>query len=129
MAARDLTPPAAGRGVFAWMLFDWANQPFQTLIVTFIFAPYFAAEVIGDPVRGQALWGAAAAIGGAAVAILAPVLGAVADRTGARKRWVLACSVPYVIGCAGFWLATPGMPSRNTLPGPRASGPRMTMSP
>ena len=32
------------------MLFDWANQPFQTLIVTFVFAPYFAREVVGDPV-------------------------------------------------------------------------------
>jgi UMF1 family MFS transporter len=92
------------------MLFDWANQPFQTLIVTFVFAPYFAAVVVGDPVRGQALWGAAAAIGGASVALLAPLLGALADRTGARKRWVLAFSVPYVIGCTGFWLATPGMP-------------------
>ena len=102
--------PADRRGVFAWMLFDWANQPFQTLIVTFIFAPWFVAEVIGDPVRGQALWGAAAAIGGAIVAILAPLLGAMADRTGARKRWVLAFSVPYVLGCAGFWLARPAMP-------------------
>ncbi len=102
--------PADRRGVFAWMLYDWANQPFQTLIVTFIFAPWFVADVIGDPVRGQALWGAAAAIGGAIVAILAPLLGAMADRTGARKRWVLAFSVPYVLGCAGFWLARPGMP-------------------
>jgi UMF1 family MFS transporter len=91
------------------MLFDWANQPFQTLIVTFIFAPYFAATVVGDPVRGQALWGAAAALGGAAVALLAPVLGAAADHTGARKRWVLAFSVPYLVGCLGFWLAVPGM--------------------
>ena len=91
------------------MLFDWANQPFQTLIVTFIFAPYFAAEVIGDPVRGQALWGTAAAIGGATVAILAPLLGAVADRTGARKAWVLGFSAPYLLGCLGFWLAVPGM--------------------
>jgi UMF1 family MFS transporter len=102
--------PSPRRGVFAWMLFDWANQPFQTLIVTFVFAPYFVAEVIGDPVRGQAMWGAAAAVGGAAVALLAPVLGAVADRTGARKRWVAAFSVPYVLGCIGFWAATPGMP-------------------
>ena len=92
------------------MLFDWANQPFQTLIVTFIFAPYFAAEVIGDPVRGQAVWGTAAAVGGWTVAVLAPLLGAVADRTGARKAWVLAFSVPYLLGCLGFWLATPAMP-------------------
>ena len=82
-------PPAPDRrGVFGWMLFDWANQPFQTLIVTFIFAPYFVAEVIGDPVRGQALWGAAAAIAGAVTALMAPILGAIADRTGARKRWI-----------------------------------------
>jgi UMF1 family MFS transporter len=113
MAARDLIPPAdarLSRGAFAWMLYDWANQPFQTLIVTFVFAPYFVAEVVGDPVRGQTLWGAAAALGGATVAILAPFLGAVADRTGARKRWVLAFSFPYVLGCLGFWLATPAMP-------------------
>ncbi|WP_367278480.1 MFS transporter [uncultured Amaricoccus sp.] len=108
--ARCMTGPASRRGVFAWMLFDWANQPFQTLIVTFIFAPWFVAEAVGDPVRGQALWGTAAATAGATVALLAPFLGAMADRTGARKRWVLACSVPFVLGCAGFWLATPGMP-------------------
>ncbi len=101
--------PIDRRGVFAWMLFDWANQPFQTLIVTFIFAPWFVAEAVGDPVRGQALWGTAAAIGGATVAILAPLLGAMADRTGARKRWVLGFSVPFVAGCLGFWLATPHM--------------------
>ncbi|WP_324410839.1 MFS transporter [Amaricoccus sp.] len=95
------------RGVFAWMLFDWANQPFQTLIVTFVFGPYFVARVVGDPVAGQAHWATATAIGGAAVAVLAPLLGAVADRTGARKRWIAAFSAPFVIGCAGLWIAAP----------------------
>ncbi len=106
----DSDPRHGRRGVWGWMLFDWANQPFNTLIVTFIFAPYFIAEVIGDPVRGQALWGAATAIAGASVALLAPLLGAVADRTGARKAWILAFSLPYVVGCWGLWLAVPGMP-------------------
>jgi UMF1 family MFS transporter len=41
--------------------------------------------------------------------VFAPALGAVADRTGARKAWTLAFSVPYLLGCLGFWLATPGM--------------------
>jgi MFS transporter, UMF1 family len=110
MAARAVTGSVPRRGVLGWMLFDWANQPFHTLIVTFLFAPYFAARVVGDPVAGQALWGTAAAIAGAFVALSAPLLGAVADATGARKRWVAAFSVPYVIGCAGLWLAVPGMP-------------------
>ncbi len=98
------------RGVSSWMAFDWANQPFQTLIVTFLFAPYFAAEVASDPVTGQAIWGTTLAVAGGLVALLAPVLGAIADETGARKRWIAAFSVPYVIGCAGLWLAAPGLP-------------------
>lgn len=113
MATRDLNLPAdprhARRGVWGWMLFDWANQPFNTLIVTFVFAPYFIAEVVGDPVRGQAIWGTAAAIAGGSVALFAPLLGAIADRTGARKTWVLAFSVPYLAGCLGLWLAVPQM--------------------
>lgn len=103
------TPIAGRRGVFAWMLFDWANQPFHTLILTFIFAPYFIAEVMSDPVAGQALWGTATAIAGALVAVLSPMLGAIADRTGGRKLWVLGFSVPYVIGCLGLWSAAPGL--------------------
>ncbi len=91
------------------MLFDWANQPFQTLIVTFLFAPYFAARVAPDPVTGQALWGTATAVAGGITAALAPVLGAVADRTGARKRWIAAFSLPYLLGCAGLWIAAPGL--------------------
>ena len=92
------------------MLFDWANQPFQTLIVTFIFAPYFAAEVIGDPVRGQALWGTAAAIGGGDGGD--PRAAARRDGRPDRARARPGCSAsrcPIVLGCLGFWLAVPGM--------------------
>ncbi|TPE50252.1 MFS transporter [Amaricoccus solimangrovi] len=101
--------PLDRRGVFSWMLFDWANQPFYTLILTFIFAPYFTSQVVGDPVAGQSLWGAATAVAGLMVAVLSPPLGAIADRTGGRKAWALAFSLPYVTGCLGLWLATPGM--------------------
>lgn len=103
------TPLSPRRGIFGWMLFDWANQPFHTLIITFIFAPYFAASVVGDPVAGQAIWGWTAAAAGLSTALLAPVLGAIADRTGARKPWIAWFSLPYVLGCLGLWLAFPGV--------------------
>lgn len=107
--ANDAPVAASRRGIRGWMLYDWANQPFYTLILTFIFAPYFAAKVAHDPVTGQALWGTAAAVAGATVALLAAPLGAIADRTGARKPWVAAFSLPFVAGCAGLWLAEPAM--------------------
>ena len=52
------------RARIAWALFDWANSAYATLIVTFVFSTYFALAVVGDPVRGQQLWGWAASASG-----------------------------------------------------------------
>jgi len=100
---------AETRGVWGWMSFDWANQPFHTVIVTFVFGPYFASRVAGDIVQGQAAWGYAIAAGSVLMAFSAPVLGAVADAQGPRKPWIAALSLPYLLGVAGLWLAAPGM--------------------
>ncbi|MBO6717264.1 MAG: MFS transporter [Rhizobiaceae bacterium] len=93
------------------MLFDWAQQPFHTLIITFVFAPYFAASVASDAARGQELWGYATGIGGLAIALSSPVLGAIADATGPRKPWILFFSVIGFICCMLLWFAVPGMES------------------
>ena len=50
--------------VISWIFFDWAAQPYFTLITTFVFAPYFASFVAPDPASGQALWGFATAAAG-----------------------------------------------------------------
>ncbi|NNU81584.1 MFS transporter [Halovulum dunhuangense] len=104
-----MATPRLSRGARAWMLFDWANQPFHTLIITFIFGPYFAAQVVGDPVAGQALWADMNLVAGLSVALLAPVLGAVADASGRRKPWIGGFTLLCAIGCCGLWLAAPGV--------------------
>ena len=68
--------------IWGWWAFDWANQPYNTLLLTFIFAPYFAASVAPDPVSGQAMWGWMLAISGLLTAFFAPILGAIADNSG-----------------------------------------------
>ncbi|WP_421927738.1 MFS transporter [Neoaquamicrobium sediminum] len=100
---------APRRGIWGWMLFDWAQQPFHTLIITFVFAPYFAAAVAPDAARGQELWGYATGIGGLLIALSSPVLGAIADASGPRKPWIFAFSILGVIGCWALWFAVPGM--------------------
>ena len=62
LAAPPRYPPRSA--VISWLFFDWAAQPYFTLITTFVFAPYFATFVAADPVSGQAMWGYAAATGG-----------------------------------------------------------------
>ncbi|WP_417687437.1 MFS transporter [Roseibium sp.] len=103
-----MQPPASRLAIASWALFDWAAQPFFTLITTFVFAPYFASALADTPAEGQTLWGYATAAAGLMIAFLAPVLGAVADATGHRKPWILAFSVPFLIACWVLWYAEPG---------------------
>lgn len=97
--------------VVSWALFDWAAQPFFTLVTTFVFAPYFASALADTPAEGQTLWGYATAAGGLAIALLAPLLGAIADATGHRKPWIFAFSIPFVLACWALWFAAPDAPN------------------
>ena len=94
---------------WGWMLFDWASQPYHTLLITFIFAPYFTSAVAESPEQGQATWGYMTAVAGVIIALMAPFLGAMADATGPRKPWIALFSVLYIAGSAALWLAVPGM--------------------
>jgi len=97
----------ATRALAGWVLFDWAAQPFYTLVVTFLFAPYFVNGFMADPVRGAALWAYATGIAELIAAALAPVLGAIADAGQKRKPWIAAFSVLIVVGLSGLWVAAP----------------------
>lgn len=99
---------APRRALVGWVLFDWAAQPFYTLVLTFLFAPYFANAVVGDAAKGQAIWGYAAAVAGVLVGIGSPFLGAVADNGGRRKPWIALFAVILIAAMCGLWLAKPG---------------------
>lgn len=99
----------------SWTTFDWAFQPFFTLVTTFIFAPYFASTVASDAVSGQALWGYTQTVAGVAIALLAPVLGAIADAAGPRKPWIAVLALCTFIGCGVLWTAVPGLDSGGLL--------------
>src|SRR6266481_2340691 len=97
--------------VISWIFFDWASQPYFTLITTFVFSPYFATHVAADPASGQALWGFATASAGLVIALLSPVLGAIADASGRRKPWIAAFGALLMIGSSLMWFGKPGDPS------------------
>ncbi len=106
-----VTEAAPTRALVSWVMFDWAAQPFYTLILTFLFAPYFANVVVGNPAKGQELWGYAAAVAGVLVAIGSPFLGAVADGRGKRKPWIGVLSLVLAAAMAALWIAVPSASS------------------
>jgi MFS transporter, UMF1 family len=105
----DMQPTYPPRSaVISWIFFDWAAQPYFTLITTFVFAPYFAIHVAADPASGQSLWGFATAVAGLVIALSSPVLGAIADASGRRKPWIAAFGALLVIGSFLMWFGKPG---------------------
>jgi UMF1 family MFS transporter len=99
---------AGALGLFGWVLFDWATQPFYSLVVTFLFAPYFVNGFMADPALGSTLWAYATGGGELIAAVLAPVLGAIADAGLPRKPWIAGFSVLLAVGLCGLWFAAPG---------------------
>ncbi len=95
------------RRIWGWFFFDWASQPYNTLLITFIFAPYIN-ELIGDGAKAQTVWAFGIAAGGIIIALGAPILGAMADHSGARMQWIQGFSAMYVLGAFGIWWAIPG---------------------
>jgi UMF1 family MFS transporter len=96
------------RARVSWAFFDWAQQPYNMLVVGFVFGPYFASDFIGDPERGQSMLGYAISLSGLLIILLSPLVGASIDSRRNPKTWLAVLSIPFVIACSTLWLAEPG---------------------
>ena len=92
--------------VASWCLYDWANSAFNTLVVTFVYSTYFSQAFADDPDRGTELWSRGVALSGVAIALLAPVAGALADR-GDRRRYLVLCTLTSVVMTAALAFVSP----------------------
>ncbi|MEQ1609238.1 MAG: MFS transporter [Hyphomonadaceae bacterium] len=106
----------------SWALFEFARNPYYMLIVTYVFPPYFAVNMIGDPVMGQAAVSEATKWAGVIGALTAPVLGAMMDRGGARKPLMAVFLLMLVVSASSLWWATPGTVDAQGVFHPPAGG-------
>lgn len=113
---------SARKRIWGWYFFDWASQPYNTLLLTFIFGPYFAevargyfatqgADAETAKALSQAYWTGGLTITGLIIAGLSPVLGAISDGAGRRIVWIWAFSLMYVAGSWALWWTLPSLPS------------------
>ncbi len=100
--------PVTKKEIFGWCMYDVADSAFTTVIVTALFAPYYSKIVVGDPGRADFLWGLAASISEIFVALLAPILGAIADFSGSRKKFLGICALTIVFFTGSLWFVGPG---------------------
>jgi len=96
--------------VGAWALFDFANSVYPAVITTTVFSIYYVGTVVGNETgRGNWWWGLCVAVSALIVAVTSPLLGAIADRGGARKKFMLAYTAICLIGVLLMTALRPGM--------------------
>jgi len=96
------------KALFGWVMYDFANSAFTTLIVTFIYAAYFTRVIAPDEIGGTILWSRAVTVSALAVAVLSPLLGTLADRGRHRKRYLLISTIIAVVSAAMLYRPLPG---------------------
>lgn len=94
--------------VVSWALWDWATQPFATVITTFVFGVYITSSAFGaDTDKLSIDYGWAMAAVGVLIALLAPVLGQGSDRSGHRMRNLLITTALLAVISASLWFVAP----------------------
>lgn len=95
------------RAVWSWCGFDWANSPFPAVVLTFVIPAYFTQVVMDDPARAASLWAVMTGIAALTIALLSPILGAIADQGRARKPWLGLFTVVMAAGSLSLWFVKP----------------------
>ncbi|MCI0489911.1 MAG: MFS transporter [Blastocatellia bacterium] len=101
-------PPVSKKEIVGWCMYDVADSAFTTVIVTALYALYYGTIVVGNANEADYYWGLGASISEAVVAVLAPILGAIADFSGSRKKFLGACAVMIVFFTGALYFVGPG---------------------
>jgi MFS transporter, UMF1 family len=94
--------------IFVWTLYDFANTSFSIVVVTAIFAVYFKKTIAGGEAIGDLYWSLATSISMIITAIIAPILGAIADHSAGKKRFLLFFSLLCILGTASLYFTGSG---------------------
>lgn len=109
-AGTQLWETGTRREVTAWAVYEFSSNAFNTILVTFIFNLYFTQQVAPDPTTGTVWWARAVNISAVLVALAMPVMGAIADFSGQKKRFLLITTLGCVLATASLFLVgRPGM--------------------
>ena len=95
------------KSVGAWCFYDWANSPFPAIVLTFVIPAYFTQAVMNDPATATTWWAIMTGTAALAIAVLSPILGAIADQGRRRKPWLAVFTIIMAIASALLWFVRP----------------------
>ena len=109
MSMHEMSEQVKKRAIWAWTMYDWANSAFVTTIMAAVLPVYYSSVAAADlPAHiATAYWGYTTSLAALLAAVISPVLGAMADFKGSKKRFL---TIFMVIGVAAsalmYWIGT-----------------------
>ncbi len=94
--------------IFVWSLYDFANTSYSIVVVTFIFAVYFKDVIANKEPIGDLYWSIGISASMIITAIISPVLGAIADFSAGKKRFLLLFTLMCIIPTSFLYFAESG---------------------
>ncbi len=94
--------------IFIWTLFDFANTSYSIVVVTFLYAVYFKQTVVGGQPVGDLYWSIGTSLSMLITAFISPVLGAIADHSAGKKRFLLLFTLSCIIATALLYFVNEG---------------------
>ncbi len=107
MAGNSAGGISTRRARWAWYMYDFGNSAYAAVVLLAVYSAYFQGQVVGGA-EGSRLWGLSVGIAMLVVAVTSPVLGTIADFSGAKKKFLFFYTAMAVIFTAGLFFATPG---------------------
>ena len=108
-SARRREIPVTKREIFGWAMFDFANSSYTTVVITAVYSAFFVSQIVpkGSTTR-DSYWSIAILLSMVVSLVLAPLAGAIIDKSGKKKTWLVASCLICAVGTAGLYFVGPG---------------------
>lgn len=103
-------PPVTRKEIFGWAMFDFANSSYTTVVITVLYSKFFVGYVVpAESAVRQSYWSIAIIISTVLALVLSPLVGAICDYSGRKKRYLFASALICSVATASLALVQPGM--------------------
>ena len=114
MSSATISTAPTRRERWSWYLYDFGNSAYAAVVLLAVFSAYFQGEVVGG-VEGTRMWGIAVGIAMLVVAVTAPILGAIADYSGIKKRFLAFYTILAIVFTGALFFSEAGRVAMSML--------------
>ncbi|MEC9465447.1 MAG: MFS transporter [Myxococcota bacterium] len=102
-------PPVTKKEIFGWAMFDFANSSYVTVVITAIYSGFFTEYIVPEdsPMRNT-YWSLAIVFSTLLGLVLAPLVGAICDLSGRKKKYLIVSTVICALVCCLLYFVQPG---------------------